>query len=155
MSAHFGSNHPQFQALGAFFNCGHTFLCVPVFEMGGAHRLSVAFFLGVFMPGIDCRFTIDCSSHVRVRPRLHVKTILGNQVLINASSTAIWNRNKVVMTLTIIVWGTSIAFHLRSKFRPLAPVEDLESRINMVCDRYRAGEWPISIILDLLGLYHP
>jgi hypothetical protein len=33
-------------------------------------------------------------------------------VLINAASIAIWNRDKVVVTLTIIVWGTSIGFHL-------------------------------------------
>jgi hypothetical protein len=113
-------------------------------------------FLAVFKSGIDCRFAIDCSSHVRVRPRFHVKTVLGNQVLINAASIAIWNRNKVVVTLTIIVLGTSIGFHLRSKFFPLAPVEDLESRINVVGDRYRAGEWPISIILGPLGLLsHP
>jgi hypothetical protein len=45
-----------------------------------------------------------------------------NQVLINASSVAIWNGNKVVVALTIVVWVTSIAFHLRSKFLPLAPV---------------------------------
>ena len=25
----------------------------------------------------------------------------------------------------------------------------------MVCDRYRAGEWPISLFLDLLGSYYP
>jgi hypothetical protein len=74
------------------------------------------------MSGVDCRFTIDCSSHVRVWPWSHVKTIFGNQVLINASSVAIWNRNKVVVTLTIIVWGISIASHLRSKFLPLTPV---------------------------------
>ena len=81
-------------------------------------------------------------------------TILGNQVLINAASIAIWNKNKVVVTLTIIVWGTSVGFHLRSKSLPLAPVEDLESHINVTCDSYRAGEWPISILLDPLGLSH-
>jgi hypothetical protein len=76
-------------------------------------------------------------------------------VLINAARIAIWNRNKVVVTLTIIVWGTSIGFHLYSKFLPLAPVEDLEFRINVVVDRYHDGEWPISIILDPLGLSYP
>jgi hypothetical protein len=73
-------------------------------------------------------------------------------MLTNAASVAIWNRNKVVVTLTIIVWGTSIGFHLHSKFLPLAPVKDLESRINVIVDRYRAGKWPISIILDPFGL---
>jgi hypothetical protein len=46
-------------------------------------------------------------------------------VLINGISIAIWNRNKVVVTLTIIAWGTSVGFHLHSKFLPLVPVEDL------------------------------
>jgi len=107
------------------------------------------------MPGVDCRYAIDCSSHVRVRPRFHIKTILGNRVLINTASFAIWNKNKVVVILTTIVWGASIGFHLHSKFLPLAPVEDLESHINVVDDRYRAGEWPVSIFLDPLGLSRP
>ena len=72
-----------------------------------------------------------------------MKTFLGNQVLIDTASIAIWNRNKVVVTLTTITWGTSIGFHFHSKFLPPAPVEDLESRINVVEDRSRAGEWPI------------
>jgi len=92
------------------------------------------------MPGVDSRYAIDCSSHVCVRPRFHLKTILGNQVLTNAASIAIWDRNKVVVRLTIIVWGTSIGFHLYSEFLLLAPVEDLESHMNLVGDRYRAGE---------------
>jgi hypothetical protein len=58
------------------------------------------------------------------------------------------------VTLTTIVWGTSIGFHLYSKFLTLASVEDLKFRINVVGDRYRAGELPISIILDPLGLSH-
>jgi hypothetical protein len=65
-------------------------------------------------------------------------------VLIDAISIAIWNRNKVVVTLTIIAWGTGIGFHLYSKLLPLVPVEDLESCINVVGDRYRAGKWPIN-----------
>ena len=106
------------------------------------------------MSGIDRCFAIDCSSHVRVRPRFHVRTILGIQVLINAASIAIWNKNKVVVPLTLIVWGTTVGFHLHSKSLPVTPVEDLESRINVVGNSYRDGEWPISIFLDPLGLSH-
>ena len=111
--------------------------------------------LAFFMPGGDYGFAIDCSSHVRVRPLFHIKTIFENQMLTNPARIAICNRNKVVVTLTIIVWGTSIGFHLHSKFLPLAPVEGLESRMNVIGDRYRAGELPISIILDPFYLSHP
>jgi ABC-type transporter lipoprotein component MlaA len=106
------------------------------------------------MSGVDYCFSIDCSSHVRIRPRFLVKTILGDQMLIDAASIAIWNKNKVVVTLTIMVWGTGIGFHFYSKFLNLVPIEDLESRM-MFGYRYRAGEWPISINLDPLGLSRP
>jgi hypothetical protein len=76
-------------------------------------------------------------------------------MLNNVASIAICKRNKVAVTLTFIVWGASIGFHLHSKFLPLTPVEGLESRINLIGDRYRAGEWAISIMLDRFGLSHP
>ena len=76
-------------------------------------------------------------------------------MLITVASFAIWNGNKAVVILTIIVWGTSIGFHLYSKFLPLAPVEDLESCINLIGDRHHTGEWAVSTILDPLGLSHP
>ena len=101
--------------------CSSTFCCL---------------FLDVFMPGVNCRYAIDYPSHVCVLSWFHVKT----QVLISVASIAIWKRNKVVVTLTVVVWGTGIGFHFYSKFLPLSPVEDLESHINMVCDRHRAGE---------------
>jgi hypothetical protein len=100
--------------------------------------------LAVSMPGVDYRHGIDRSSQVRVRLRLHVKTILGNQMLTTSASIAIWNKNKVVVAITIIVWMTSIGFHIRSKFLPLTPVKDLESCIYVIGDSYRAGEWPNS-----------
>ena len=60
-------------------------------------------------------------------------TIFRNYELIDVASIAIWNRNKVVVTLAITVWGTSIAFHLRSKSLSLtASAEDLESYTNVV-----------------------
>ena len=78
------------------------------------------------MPGVDCCYVVDCSSHVRTLPRSHLNAILGNYVLITITSVAIWDRNKVVVTLTVIVWGASIGFHLYGKFPPLTPVEDPE-----------------------------
>ena len=107
------------------------------------------------MSGGHIRFALDCSSHVRVLPRSHVKTILGDLMLTNPASIAICNRNKVVVTLTTIVWGTGIGFHIHSEFLPLAPVETPESRINVTGNRYRAGECQFQIILDPFDLSHP
>ena len=76
-------------------------------------------------------------------------------MLITIASVAIWDRNMVVMTLTVIVWGTSIGFHLYSKLLPLVPVEDMESHINVIGDRHHTGERAVSIILDLLCLSRP
>jgi hypothetical protein len=154
MSAHLGSDLPNSKLWVLFSAVGTPSYAFPSSRRGCSSAFC-CLFLAVFMPSVDCRFAIDCSSQVRVRLRFHVKTFLGNLVLINAASIAIWNRDKVVVTLTIIVWGTSIGFHLHGQFLPLAPVEDLESHINVIGDRYRAGEWPISIILDPLGLSHP
>ena len=75
-------------------------------------------------------------------------------MLIYAASIAIWNKNKAVVTLTLIVWGTAAGFNLHSKSLPVAPVEDLESHKNVAGNSYCDCEWPISIILDPLGLSH-
>ena len=72
-------------------------------------------FLDFFLPVCDLRFAIDCSSHVRLHLQFHKAAIFRDLVLIDAASIAIWNRNKVVVTLSITVLGISIAFHLQSK----------------------------------------
>ncbi|KAF8494698.1 hypothetical protein F5888DRAFT_1805422 [Russula emetica] len=41
-------------------------------------------------------------------------TIFLNQVLINITSIAIWNRNKAVFALAITIWAANIAFHIQS-----------------------------------------
>jgi hypothetical protein len=88
----------------------------------------VIILLGYYPPVCDRCFAIDCFSHVRLHRQPPVLANFWNQVLIDTASIAIWNRNKVVVTLAITVWGTSGAFHIQSKPIPLtAPVEDLES----------------------------
>jgi hypothetical protein len=58
--------------------------------------------------------------------------IFRNQVLIDAASIAIWNRNKVVVALTTIVCVICIGFHLQSKSLLLTPsTEYLESHTNV------------------------
>ena len=53
-------------------------------------------------------------------------------MLTNATSIAIWNRNKVVVTLAITVLGFIVALHMHSKSLPLNPAEDPKSHINVV-----------------------
>ncbi|KAH9985091.1 hypothetical protein BJV77DRAFT_1071623 [Russula vinacea] len=74
-------------------------------------------FVDVFLPVCDRRFAIDCSSHVCLHLQSHFAAIFSNQALIDAASIAIWNRNKVVVALTIMVWGMSIGFHLQNVVR--------------------------------------
>ena len=53
-------------------------------------------------------------------------------MLTNVASIAIWNRNKVVVALAMIVMGTSIGFHLQGKFVSSFPsAEDLKLHTNM------------------------
>ena len=90
-----------------------------------------AFLSDYLRPVCDRRFPIDYSSHVRLHLQLHVMTIFRNQVLINTASIAIWNKNKVVVTLAIIVWGISFVSHVQSKALPLtALAKDLESEFH-------------------------
>ena len=59
----------------------------------------------------------------------------------NVASIAIWNRNKVVVALAMIIWGISIGFHLHSKSLPFVPsAEDLEFHTNVFDNRYYTGE---------------
>jgi len=79
------------------------------------------------LPVFDYCFVIDRPSHVRLHQPFGLKPIFGNQVLIDATSIAIWNRNKVVATVAIIVWGIIFGTHLHSKFLLLIPAKDLGS----------------------------
>ena len=78
-----------------------------------------------------------------------------NRVLIDATSIAIWNGNKVVVTLVITVWVTSIGFHVQSKSLPLTVLQNIWNPVQTwFGNRSNTGEWPISIIFGLLGLSH-
>jgi hypothetical protein len=46
-----------------------------------------------------------------------------NQVLIDTTSIAIWNKNRVVVTLAVIVWGISVVSHIQSKALPLTALK--------------------------------
>ena len=83
-------------------------------------------FLGFFRRVSNHRFAIECTSHVRLCLQFQVTKIFQKQALIGFASIAIWNRNKVVVTLAITVWGISVVSHIQSKHLPLTlPGEDL------------------------------
>ena len=66
-------------------------------------------------------------------------TMSRNQVLIDTASIAIWNRNKVVVTLSIIVWGISTGFHIRSKPVYLCKQSGISFKLGLV-NRCRPGK---------------
>jgi hypothetical protein len=41
-----------------------------------------------------------------------------NQALIGVASIAIWNKNKVLMAVTISLWGIEVVFLIQGKFSP-------------------------------------
>ena len=65
------------------------------------------------------------------------------QALIDTASIAIWNGNKVVVALTIIVWGICIGFHVQSKSRTLtssAEVPESHTNIGLVTGVARVND---------------
>ena len=96
-------------------------------EDGAQCHLAV-FLPGFFRPVCNHRFAIKCPSHVRLYLQFHVTAIFRRQALIDPASIAIWNRNKVVVTLGITVWGISVASDVLCESLLLAvPGENLES----------------------------
>jgi hypothetical protein len=59
-------------------------------------------------------YSIDCSSSVRLQ-YFRNTTIPRDQVLIEAPSIAIWNRQKVVVAVAISVWGIDVAFLIQGE----------------------------------------
>jgi len=52
-------------------------------------------------------------------------------MLIDTARIAIWNRNKVVVTLSITAWVISAAFHIKSLSLSPTPAGDLEFHLNL------------------------
>jgi hypothetical protein len=67
-----------------------------------------------YVPVCGRRFAVGYSSHVRLHLPFRIATISPDQVLIDAASIAIWNRNKVVMVMSISLWVIGVAFHIQS-----------------------------------------
>ena len=51
---------------------------------------------------------------------------------VDTASFAIWKKNKVVMTLAIVVWGIGAVSHIQSKALPITFCEDFESEFHTI-----------------------
>jgi hypothetical protein len=61
--------------------------------------------------------------------------------LTEASSIAIWNKNRLVVGTAIIVWATNVSFIILGKLSSLPHITNVpESHTNVICIRYCAGE---------------
>ena len=119
---------------------------------------AAAFLSDNFPPVCDCRFAIDYSSHVRLYLQLQVKTSFRNQALIDTTSFAIWNKNKVVVMLAVVVWGIGIVSHIQSKALPITSCTYFESEFHTtVVWSTDATQVNAQLFknLDKLGLSHP
>ena len=75
--------------------------------------------LDFFHPGPGLRFAIDRTSHVSLL-RFGMTAISPKYVLIEPSSLAIWNRNKVIVCMAVSVWTVNLALLLAGEFSPLS-----------------------------------
>jgi hypothetical protein len=97
---------------------GHVQLC----EQGFRHapcsdkitrRVFSPTFLGLWLPCPFLFFTIDRAPYVS--PSLPHHMNLPNWVLIELTSIAIWNKNRVVIALATCVWGIYLAFFIEGE----------------------------------------
>ena len=76
-----------------------------------------------FVPVFGCCFVIDRSSHVCAHLSFRSMIISLHQVLMEAASIAIWNKNKIAVGLAIGTWGINIPFLIQGmscSFHPAA-----------------------------------
>jgi hypothetical protein len=64
------------------------------------------------------RFTLDCASYVRPLS-FQARTIFPNKALIEASRAAIWNRDKIVVTISAGIWFVNAVVIIQGKSRHL------------------------------------
>jgi hypothetical protein len=62
---------------------------------------------------------------------------------------AIWNRDKIVIGISMAIWIADIGFQIYGKYLPHARIIG-EFLVNWWYYRYRAGEFSISTVLDQL-----
>jgi hypothetical protein len=77
-----------------------------------AQHIFVVFSPDFYVPVCGRRLAVVCYSHVRLHLPFRIATISPDQVLIDVASIAIWNRNKVVMVMSISLWAIGAASHI-------------------------------------------
>jgi hypothetical protein len=84
--------------------------------------------IGLWLLGAFLCFAFDRTSHVSTT-LLCFPIILNfpNWILVEPDSIAIWNKNKIVMALTISVWATHFACIIQGKYPPHTPLQMNES----------------------------
>ena len=80
-----------------------------VYERECLARNSISF-VDIYLPIYGRCFAAGCPSHVCPDLRLPLYGHLPRVVLIEVSSIAIWNRNKVAVVIAISVWGINVVF---------------------------------------------
>ena len=100
------------------FGAVSTASLIVSFSEGRNNLFFLSFYLLVnYLFDYDRLFIIDCSSGVSPLQRLR----LPNQTFIEVASIAIWNRNKVIMAISISMWGINPVLLVQSKFHLSIP----------------------------------
>ena len=68
------------------------------------------------LPGYCFRIVPDCPPHVRLLLHGYTMITFPGETLMENPSIAIWNRNTVVVSISLIVWGTNVAFLIQGKY---------------------------------------
>lgn len=83
--------------------------------------------------GTFCRFPLDYFSYVCLIPFFQTSFFFPNEALTEASSIAIWDRNKFVVTIATIVWVASLVAIIQGKLFPFLPsTDDRGYHINVI-----------------------
>ncbi|KAI0274120.1 hypothetical protein BGY98DRAFT_94872 [Russula aff. rugulosa BPL654] len=79
----------------------------------------LACLLGVIVcyVGLDTSTPIDCQLWISSMATFFCISSVGASLLIVLRIIAIWNRHKVVMATSIIIWGTGVVFHIKAAVR--------------------------------------
>jgi hypothetical protein len=83
-----------------------------VFWTSGGEYLATG--VDVWIPELCGRFILNSHSHVSLILNF-AAGVIPSQPLIEASSTAIWNRDKIVTAIAASVWFTNVATSIHGK----------------------------------------
>jgi hypothetical protein len=103
--------------------------CTSVFGHKVLCNFSFCFFLDLWLLPITFRgFVIDRAPHVSASsPCSSITLGFPNQILIEPSSIAVWNNNKIVIVLTIGIWVVYLAFIVEGEAFSVFSADELET----------------------------